>query len=215
MKKLILTNLLVSSALILGAQNIINEQTASNINVNQTNWDNNPYDNIGGNEIQTNNRGNRGGGASAFQSLSNNNNNATQTQAANSNNRSTQRVQGNVYRGNTFNTNINDVNDNVQENNSPNRGNQGPVNNVAANSNPQANTSNANKSNNTKVVVAESGGLDFKPITRRGGDYSDGGKMKKGQKNFYSQQSPSKKTVSKRKPSFKKVKHHTSKCASW
>lgn len=66
-----------------------------------------------------------------------------------------------------------------------------------------------------KTTVAPIG-LDFKPSGLSGRDYSDGGKLKKGEKNFYSQSTH--KTSSKkikRKPSTHKRSYITHSCAKW
>jgi len=117
------------------------------------------------------------------------------------------------YRGNVFQSNQNTL-DNVGNEN-VNRGNRGG--NILVNdindSNPVINDS--KKVVASKPVVKEYQGLDFKPSGLSGRDYSGGGKLKKGQKNFYIAHVTKHKTIHKKKPSFKKVKHHTSKCAKW
>jgi hypothetical protein len=118
-------------------------------------------------------------------------------------------------------TNINQLNNvnvdnNVNLDNNPNLDNNV---NDQMRSNPsiintQSQVNNQNKAViNQPVVVQESHGSDFKQIGLSGRDYSGGGKLKKGQKNFYKQEKH--KVKHKKRPAYKRVKYHTAQCASW
>jgi hypothetical protein len=224
---------LIFSSLALNAQNLINTQvqvvnytnlanTQQSVNINQQSFNVNVNDNNNNVQLQTN----RGGGSSAMLSFGNNNSNTNksnkvQQKTTAANNKSVIKKNADnltnndvalVNRGNNFT-----VNDNVLENNV---GNQGMVqyrggnviNDVNINSNPVVNDT---KKTITSKPVVEYQGLDFKPSGLSGRDYSNGGKMKKGQKNFYAAHATKTKTVHRKKPSFKKAKVHTSKCAKW
>jgi len=196
MKKLLILNGLILSSLTLSAQNWINNNDnvyASNVqSVNYTT-------NLTNVSVQTN---------VSTSSIS-------QLQQVN---KPKQKKTVQVQQVNT-NPSVNDNNGNVFENNvgnlsntEVNRGNTGNVNkNVNINSNPQVNTT---QTTTTKTVVMEEfKGTDFKPIGLSGRDYSNGGKMKKGVKNF--PKADQTKVKHKRKPGYKKIKYHTSKCAQW
>jgi hypothetical protein len=117
-------------------------------------------------------------------------------------------------RGNNFDMNDNVLDNNVgNENVSRGRGGNIIVNDVNFNSNPVANDT--KKTVSSKPVIEEYQGLDFKPSGLSGRDYSNGGKLKKGQKNFPILMVTKHKKTHEKRPNFKKVKHHTSKCAKW
>jgi hypothetical protein len=189
-------------------------------------------------QVQTNSRGRRN--SSALQNLGNSDlSNTHQQNKPKVNNQSTVQTtlnndanDDNPNRGNRGN--VIDNNDNVNDNNEvfrPFRGNvfQKNINNVANenrggggnivvndvdnNSNPVVNDT--KKTVASKPVVQDYPGMDFKPSGLSGRDYSNGGKLKKGQKNFYTPTKSKHKSFHKRKPGNKKVKHHTSKCAKW
>ena len=196
MKKLLILNGLILSSLTLSAQNWINNNDnvyASNVqSVNYTT-------NLTNVSVQTN---------VSTSSIS-------QLQQVN---KPKQKKTVQVQQVNT-NPSVNDNNGNVFENNvgnlsntEVNRGNTGNVNkNVNINNNPQVNTT---QTTTTKTVVMEEfKGTEFKPIGLSGRDYSNGGKMKKGVKNF--PKADQTKVKHKRKPGYKKIKYHTSKCAQW
>lgn len=229
MKKLLILNGLILSGLAISAQNTANNEDnvyASNVQVNYTTniTTFSPQTNVSSSNVQmtTSNiqmstvqiNGNRGGSATNKLKSTNNNQVQVQTQVQVSNKPKQQKSV-------EVNTNpvVNDNNGNLYDNNvgnmsnpNVNRGNEGTVNNdVNFNSNPQVN----NKTTTTKTVVVmeEFKGTDFKPIGLSGRDYSNGGKMKKGVKNF--PKADHKKVKHKKKPGYKKVKYRTSNCAKW
>lgn len=235
MKQPILLTALIFSGLVANAQNLTNVQTVA---INYTNVSNNntqqsinysfsndinpSYQQFAANnvdiQVQSNNRGR--GNSSATQSFGNSGNNTNKQKKTTSNTRV--QVQTTVNddnlnrgsRGNNF-----EINDNVLDNNvgneNANRGRGGNivVNDVNINSNPVVNDT--KKTVASKPIVQDAPGLDFKPSGLSGRDYSNGGKLKKGQKNFYTPTKSKHKSFHKRKPNHKKVKHHTSKCAKW
>jgi hypothetical protein len=203
MKKLFVINVLIFSGLAGFSQNLTNVYQG---NQNQVLTQQSSQINYLGNvQVQTNSRGNRGRSSalSNFQS--------TNPQKVVTTNK---QVKTNVSRGANVNVNnqvnietnpnINDnvINDNVGSNPS------------FINTNPQVQVNNQPKTVvNQPMVVQESHGSDFKQIGLSGRDYSGGGKLKKGQKNFYKQEKT--KVKHKKRPGYKKVKYHTAKCASW
>ncbi len=211
MKKLLILNALILSGLTLYAQNLVNNednQYASNVQVgNYTTTLTNitPQTNIGNynnTNIQSMNRGGRGNTSA----LSNIKVNEVQLQTSNKP-KQQKKVQVQIK----TNPVVNDINYINESNNTADRGGNLWVNDNVTNSNPQANI---NKTTTTKIVVMEEfKGTDFKPIGLSGRDYSNGGKMKKGVKNF--PKIDHSKAKHKKKPGYKKVKYHTSKCASW
>ena len=223
MKQSLLLTALIFSGLALNAQNLtnisINDQMAFNDNNNPIQQQSIVANNIDL-QVQVGN-----GGSSALQSFgnsSNKNTNKVQSQqkintnpVVQVNNVSTNPNNVNRNRGNNF-----DVNDNVLDNNVGNENvNRGRGGNILVNdnnniqSNPVVNDT--KKTVASKPVVKEYQGLDFKPSGLSGRDYSNGGKLKKGQKNFYTPSVTKHKIIHKKRPSNKKVKHHTSKCAKW
>jgi hypothetical protein len=216
MKKLFILNGLILSGLSLSAQNWINNND-NNVyasNVQSTNY-NTTLTNV---SVQTN----VGNSNSQLTNVYGSNVQLSTTQLTGNSGGSTTNKpkQKKIIQVQQVNTNptVNDNNGNLYENNvgnltnpDANRGNGGNINtnkNVSINSNPQVNTT------TTKTVVMEEfKGTDFKPIGLSGRDYSNGGKMKKGVKNF--PKADNTKVKHKRKPGFKKVKYHTSKCANW
>ena len=211
MKRLFLFNVLIVSVLSVKSQNILQVQMSNvnYINTQQSVTQNNT--NVFNNQVQVQNRGN--GQGSALQNLRGNNINQTTTQQA-----TQQKVvnRANLPR-NVSNTNtLNNVADNnvgnvvtTQVNNNPVKNDNKVVQQTNVDNKTQTTT---NKPVNTEVYQ----GMDFKPSGLSGRDYSNGGKMKKGQKNFYTPtKTKYRKAPGKRRPVFKKVKHHTSKCARW
>jgi len=195
MKPYVLLTVLTLSTLTIKAQNLNEEQFAFN-NV-QTNVNYN-LNNI---NINENNTHNRGRSSTALSNLSNRGDNNKQIQQKSTKPKvqvQTNTSNINVNRGNVFN-----VNENV---------NIVGTNFSNINSNPVAEDK---KKVVNKPVVKEYEGLDFKPSGLSGRDYSNGGKLKKGEKNIPTYTHTKHKTVHKRKPSFKKVKYRTNKCAKW
>lgn len=205
MKRIILLSTLTLSTLSIRAQNS-NEQEFSFNNL-QTNVNYN-LSNIDINQVNIQNRGRS---SSALNNLGNSNNtnkpkNTVQQKTTKP------KLQVQVINNPVNNINVNrgndlDVNDNlnnvVQTNSTY----------INVNSNPVAENKNIVVN---KPVVKEYEGLDFKPSGLSGRDYSNGGKLKKGEKNIYKPTAAKHKTsIHKRKPSFKKVKYRTSKCAKW
>lgn len=217
MKPIILFNLLIISGLSLSAQNLTNVQYANNTD-NNPNGNDQQYVNTNFNQsvqytnITVQSRGNRGGAAGNVRNNPNSNPVANDVQVSNQKKivaKPKKQIQTNV--GNVIDNNINYV--------VPNNSNGNLWVNDNNNINETKNKVNVvnqpivvNKPVDTKKVY---GSLDFKPSGLSGKGYT-GGKLKKGHKNFYTQStSKSKSHHSKRKPSHKKLKHHTSKCANW
>lgn len=205
MKRIILLSTLTLSILYTRAQNLNEQEFSFNnvqANVSYT------LSNIDNNQINTQTRGR---GSSALSNLGNFNNiNKPKNNAQQKTTKPKLQVQ--VVNSPVNNTNVNqgnlfDANDNV--------GNVVQTNStyINVNSNPVAENKNIVVN---KPVVKEYEGLDFKPSGLSGRDYSNGGKLKKGEKNIYKPTAAKHKTtIHKRKPSFKKVKYRTSKCAKW
>jgi hypothetical protein len=245
MKQPLFVIALIFSGLSMNAQNLTNQnvQTVAinyvnnngynqqmTTNYNYSNDMNPSYEQFASNnvdiQVQSTNR-NRGN-SSAMQSLGNSNNDLPNTNKqkvqTSVNNVATQNVDNvtnnnenfRPFRGNVFQTNQNVLDNNVGNENA-NRGRGGNIvvddNNDHVQSNPVINDN--KKTVASKPVVKEYQGLDFKPSGLSGRDYSNGGKLKKGQKNFYTPHPTKHKTIHKKKPSYKKAKHHTSKCAKW
>lgn len=212
MKHLLLFNALIISGLSLNAQNYMNNQKAININDNvntQQSLGNNPYVYINTN-LQY--QDNQMGGGSALQNFTNNNNKTTSQQNTTNNKPKTNvKVQTNI--SNVIDNNVGNVLTNVPIQTHINRNVM--VNDVNENIIPQISTI---KTKNKPVAVSGFNGIDSKPIVSSK-NYKHGGKLKKGFKNIPLQSIPkkagTKKTKSKRKPGFSKVKHHTSGCAKW
>lgn len=210
MKKIFIINVLIFSALAISAQNLTNVSFNSDNNTN-TQQAINYSNNINVVQVQSNNRGNRGG-SSALSNFNENNNDNVQTASL-----PKQKKTVKVNNKPVVQTNVNVFDNNVGNISNPsvNTKNDIIVNDV--NLNPQVNTNHNKTVNNQPIVIEESHGSDFKPIGLSGRDYSNGGKMKKGVKNF---PQPEKTKQHKIKPKLKhlkvkKVKYHTSKCASW
>ncbi len=206
MKPYILLTSLTLSILTVRAQNLINQQVSFNnvqTNVNYT------FNNL---DINENNTGNRGRGSSTFNNPGNSGNNTNPqvkvVQVQQKTNKPKNKINSNpvnevnVNRGNVF-----DVNDNVNDVNVQS------VTITHVKSNPVI--INNNKKVADKPVVKEYEGLDFKPSGLSGRDYSNGGKLKKGEKNINKPTYTKHKPVHRKRPSFKKVKYHTAKCAKW
>lgn len=219
MKKIFLFNLLIISSLSVFAQNYINNSDnnnvfASNVQVNYTTSLTNVsvYTNVGGSNTNVQSLHDNQGNPSALSNLNLSVNNKIQVQQ-----QTTNKIKKNpVIQTQVVNMDVNENQDNVFENKggnlsnpSTNRGGN-TINDVVL-SNPQTTT---NKANSKSVVVMEEfKGTDFKPISLSGRDYSNGGKMKKGVKNFPKMDHS--KVKHKKKPTYKKVKYHTSHCAKW
>ncbi len=215
MKKLFILNGLILSGLTISAQNWVNNTDnvyASNVQVQSVNYTTNMTNisiqtNVGNsnNSIQSMNRGGRGNNSALSNiNLVNDNNPVVQVQTQSTNKPKQQKtVQTNT------NPVVNENNGNVFDNN-VGKLNENKVNDVNVNTTTQISV---NKTTKT-AVVDESTNNDFKPIGLSGRDYSNGGKMKKGHiYNF--PKADHTKVKHKRKPGFKKVKYHTSKCARW
>ncbi len=209
MKKLLIINGLIFSTLTISAQNLTNVSFNNDNNIN-TQQSVNYYSNVNVVQVQSNNRGNRGG-SSALSNFNENNNDDVQTA-----NLPKQKKTVKVNNKPIIQTNVNVVDNNVGNMSNPQViTNKNVVNDV--NLNPQVNTTHNKPVNNKPIVIEESHGSDFKQIGLSGRDYSNGGKMKKGVKNF---PQPEKTKPSRVKPKLKhlkvkKVKYHTSKCANW
>ena len=207
MRQPILLTALIFSGLAANAQNLTNVQvltvnypnTQQLTNYNPSNDLNPSYEQFAANEMDIQVKGNP----------TNKQNNIASNSQLNLNNTVND---NNPYRGGNRGNNF-DINDNVLDNNvgkeNLSRGRGGNT-----LSNPVVNDH--KKIVSSKPVVQDAPGLNFKPSGLSGRDYSNGGKLKKGQKNFYKgSTSKHKTTIHKRKPKFKKVKHHTSRCPKW
>lgn len=221
MKKLFIFNALIFSVLSGFSQNLTNvyQGNQNEILTQQSSQ----FNNLGNVQVQSNNRGNvsRSSALSNFTQI-NLNPKATaqktpiqQKKTVSVNNKVKNEVKINEGTNIKQVNNVN-VDNNVNLDNNPNLDNnvndQMRSNPSIINTQPQVN--NQNKAViNQPVVVQESNGSDFKPIGLSGRDYSGGGKLKKGQKNFYKQEKH--KVKHKKRPGYKKVKYRTAQCASW
>ncbi len=206
MKCIILINLLIISSLSLVAQNLNNVAIYNNnIGNQQAMINDNPYGNV---SIQA--QTNRGGG----NVLRNVNMTASNNRNQSNPNKQINRVQQNNL-GNVFDNNIN-VRDNNIGTVQVNPNNKVSVNDVNFRVNnvviPQVNTGRSNGSHSTSGTSTKT---TQHKTSKSSGNNSGGVKFKKQTKNFYTPHNTKSKIKPKRKPSFAKVKHHTSKCAKW
>lgn len=201
MKHLLSFNALIICILSVSSQNLNHNQWASNNVVTQqvVNYNNVDINNI--NQIQDAGRGN----ASAINRFSNKSNiNTTQTTQA-----KVVKTKSNPQKTNDVHSNLGNLNPNVEIQNTTKNDNV-----VATNTEPNGAYNVFHTANNQPNIKVDSPGLDFKPIGLSGRDYSNGGKLKKGQKNFY-RTPKTKKPKHKSKPKFIKLKYHTTSCAKW
>jgi hypothetical protein len=205
MKYFLSINALIFCALTVNSQNLNNDQLASNNIVTQqvVNYNNlDMNDNI---QIQTSNRGN----SSAVNRFSNksSSNIAQNTQPKvikQTNNSQIKNDKVITINSNPGNSNPKEVKQNTNTNDAA----------VATNTEPNNTYNVFHTANNQPKIIIDSPGLDFKPIGLTGRDYSNGGKLKKGQKNFY-RTPKTKKPKHKSKPRFIKLKYRTTGCANW
>lgn len=85
---------------------------------------------------------------------------------------------------------------------------------IKTNTNPDEQYTVFHTANNKPNIKVDSPIMDFTPSGLSGRDYSNGGKLKKGQKNF-AKIPKTKNPKHKSKPRHVKVKYHTSQCARW
>jgi len=196
---------LIFCALTVNSQNLNNDQLASNNIVTQqvVNYNNlDINDNI---QIQTSNRGN----SSAMNRFPNRSNVNTQqtTQTKVVKNRTS--PQSNPQKTSYADNNVGNFIPKIEKQNTTKNDVV-----VATNTEPNGTYNVFHTANNQPNIQVDSPGLDFKPIGLSGRDYSNGGKLKKGQKNFY-RTPKTKKLKHKSKPRFMKIKYHTVGCANW
>jgi len=205
MKPFLAINALIFCALSANSQNLDHNQFATNFMVTQqvVNYNNlNINDNI---QIQTSNRGN----SSAMNRFPNRSNvisqQTTQTKVVKNRTNPQSNPQNTSYADN----NLGNINPKVEKQNTTKNDVV-----VATNTEPNGTYNVFHTANNQPNIQVDSPGLDFKPIGLSGRDYSNGGKLKKGQKNFY-RTPKTKKLKHKSKPRFMKIKYHTVGCANW
>lgn len=186
MNKLLLTTILTISALAGNAQNLVTNQVFINTSNNRVSQQAVNYNPIN-NDINFNQS------QTARNNIGNNRGNTIIQQSSNTkqtktSNKSPLQAQVNIF------DNHNNINENVAIQSNP----------------PQV------KTTKTEKKVTASVGLDFTPSGLSGRDYSNGGKIKKGEKNFYVQHS--KKTPTrhlKKRPGGSKKTYTTHQCARW